>query len=281
MISSQNEYLESNLQPSVSSERIVFSPVIFEPRDSFTVNLLILGDNATVPSLVAVGKIAGAPPIRYATPESPNANKTLWQRLTEADAYWIHIVRFFVYFFCGMLTISLIALLIGALSSPFRTLNAWRMKKKRINAVRDYRRGENMDWEDRAISEVYIESGLAPLININEAIDSSKKRISLINELALINTDEHLNDIIKRATPIRVSKADEVISRGLLSFDGIQPQWTAGAESALKGLCAHLSLEIESIVKEIGGAYNVRFAQDKLRALERRALDTLGSKANN
>lgn len=250
-ITSENSYLQNNLKPRVISNRIIFSPIIFEPKDIFRLRILVLGPEGSIPSLKADAKIAGLQGIRYATPDAPNANKSTWQMITQADALWIQPIRFFVYMFGGLLSIGVMGLAINSIAIPFTTFSSWRAKKLRTKNVKDYRQGENMDWEDRALSEIYIEHGDAALGQIKNFIDKSNKRLALLEQVGHANNEGQLDEIIKQATPFFATQLrDELTKRGLLSFEGIRPKWVGGIQNALLNICTFLSLDLESIAKE-------------------------------
>lgn len=251
VISSENKYLEENLKANVTANRIVFSPVIFEPKDSYNLRILVLGPEGQVPSLKAEGKIAGVQQITYATPDSPNASTSVWKQITQADALWVHFARAIVYFFGSIFTVVLLALLVVAIMSPFQTFKAWRTKEQRTRRVKDYRQGENMGWEDRAISEIYIERGTPALVELKGLIEKSARRISMLNEVEPINKDGQFNDVIKRATPFYPSPLrDDLSARGLLSFDGVYPKWANGVDAALQNISEHLSIDLKELISK-------------------------------
>ena len=107
-----------------------------------------------------------------------------------------------------------------------------------------------MGWEDRALSEIYIERGEKGLGKVKALIDRSNKRLVLIDKLSSINTDGQLDEIIKDATTFYASPLrEELMQSGLLSFDGIRPKWAEGVQNALKNISVFLSIDLEAITK--------------------------------
>lgn len=243
-VTSENSYLEENLKPVVESNRIVFSPVIIEPQDAFRLRILVLGPEGKTPSLKLSAKIAGLHGISYATPDSPNASKSAWEMVTQADALWVHPARAVVYFFGGLLLLMLTAMVGSGIGSIFFSIGQNREKIKRRNSLTGYRQGENMNWEDRALNEMYIERGEEVLREIKKLIYVSKSRLALIERVKPVNDDGKLDVIIKSATPFYSSRTlDELKDRELLLFDGFRPVWANGFESSLSDLCTFLGLE--------------------------------------
>lgn len=250
-ITSENSYLQKNLNPIFALNRITFSPVIFEPKDAFRLRALVLGPDGSVPSLKVEAKIAGLQGIRYVTPDAPYANKSTWEMITQADVYWIQPLRFIVYFIGGFLAILIMALAVASLATPFTMFSTWQAKQRRTRRIKEYRQGENIRWEDRALSEIYIEHGEKSLGKVKQLIDKSSKRLALIDQLSSVNTDGHLDQIIKDATPFYASPLREKLAQsGLLSFEGIRPKWAEGVQSALQNISAFLSIDLEAKLNE-------------------------------
>lgn len=72
------DYLAKNLSISATGNRILFSPVILEPGESFEITTLLLGSESVKPSIVPIGKLAGIKSIALSTPESPSPEKSVW-----------------------------------------------------------------------------------------------------------------------------------------------------------------------------------------------------------
>lgn len=208
---------------------------------------LVLGPDGIVPSLKVEAKIAGLQGIRYVTPDAPYANKSTWEMITQADVYWIQPLRLIVYFIGGFLAILIFALAVASLTTPFTMLSTWQAKGRRTKRIKEYRQGENIGWEDRALSEIYIEHGEKSLGKVSKLIDISNKRLELIDQLSSVNADGHLDQIIKEITPFYASPLREkLVQSGLLSFDGIRPKWAEGVQSALQNISTFLSIDIET-----------------------------------
>lgn len=249
-ITSENSYLQNNLKPKFGLNQITFSPVIFEPKDSFRFRALVLGPDGNIPSLKVEAKIAGLQGIHYVTPDAPYANKSIWEMITQADVFWIQPLRMVVYFFGGFFSLVIMALAVASFTTPFTMFFTWRVKKQRTRRIKDYRQGEDMGWEDRTLSEIYIEHGEKALGKVKELIDRSNRRLAVIDQLSSINTDGHLDEIIKRAAVIYDSSLrEELMQSGLLSFEGIRPKWAEGVQSALKNISVFLSIDLEAITK--------------------------------
>lgn len=251
VITSENDYLQNNLKPIFALNRITFSPVIFEPKDAFRFRALVLGPDGSVPSLKVEAKIAGLQGIHYVTPDAPYANKSTWEMITQADVFWIQPLRFVVYFIGGLLAMVIMALAVASVTTPFTMFSTWQTKKQRTRRIKDYRQGENIGWEDRALSEIYIEHGEKALGKVKELIDRSNKRLALIDQLSSINKDGQLDQIIKKATPFYASPLlGKLEQSGLLSFEGVRTKWAEGVQSALKNISDFLSIDLEAKLNE-------------------------------
>ena len=252
VITSESTYLQESLKPNVVSNRIIFSPVILEPKDSFRLRILVLGPEQSPPSLKAEGKIAGLQAFSYATPDAPYASRSIWQMATQADVFWIQFLRLPIYFLACLIFLIVIGIASAVVAQQASTFRNWRAKRQRLRSISDYRQGENMVWEDRALSEIYIEFGEEALGKIKKLLDKTNKRLILIKQLEPINQNGNFDTLVKHATSFYRSKLlDELEKRKLLLFDGIYPKWASGVPNALQNISTFLSLDLESIAKVV------------------------------
>jgi len=244
-ITSENKYLEENLKPSLQSNRIIFSPVILEPHDSFRVRLLVLGPEGANPYITGFAKIAGLQQIEYATPDAPESKKSVWAKITEADAIWIHFVRPIVYGMGGIFGLMLLTLSIAIIVIPISEFKEWKSKKDRIKQVSSYKPNEDIRWEARILGDIYIEKGGNALINIKRIIDQAEKRCQLIKEFENINTDGKYDQIISNETTFRnYWMVEELKKASLLNFEGIKPVLTNMLKRSLEDLASHLTIDL-------------------------------------
>lgn len=268
-----SDYIDNNLNMTTIKNRIIFSPVILEPKDGFRIRLLVLSPEGVVPSLMGQGKIAGISEISNVNADNSDENRSWWDLVTDADQPWVHPVRSIVYGVGGIIAMAISIGLVAAIVVPLESVNDFLKKKNREKRVKEYRQGEDLSWKDRALAEVYIEFGENALAFIYDALQESQERIGLLNKLDQIDLDDQLVRGIKMAAPIGPQFIRRALQdRGLLRFEGPRPVWEPAIGESLDNICSYLGVDVAEIRKRFA-PINARTGEVRRFVFEERYRD--------
>lgn len=166
VISTSNNYLKENTKVDLDSIGYIHLPkLIIEGQESYTIRILILHKNGVEPSIKGLGKIAGQKDgIAVISNYTQKSELSFWDKLIYGNI-WIHIARFFGYFFALIITALAIVLPIALISEAIS-------EKKKKNRVKKYKKKKGIENspETDAVFDLYLDNSLYELIKIQKLI---------------------------------------------------------------------------------------------------------------
>lgn len=165
LLTTSNDYLRRNLKLNLSSpQKVVFSNVIIESRESFVVKVLVLQDGIIRPDISPIGKVAGVKTITITYPYLENLEEPFWT-LTFKGGLLIQVVRAVSYTLLSLLFIGML----GAIAKPVSDLFS---KQNRIRLVEEFRKMSSTTFEagDEFIFDSYINKGERELYDYESAL---------------------------------------------------------------------------------------------------------------
>lgn len=244
-------YISKNLSATVDGDRVLFSPVILEPGDSFEVALLLLGSKSARPAVLPVGKVAGIRSIALVTPESPKSGKSIWSQAVSAEDFLAQPLRWAIYFFGTIVVFVMVAVAVFAISSPFEKIGEKKAERERRRRVQDYRRHQELKRESRYLLDRYVAEGEVGLIRVASYLRFLRRRNDLMSLSAQVD-ERKLGEILDIAFPYRHDNypvAEDLRTAKLLEGDGVGLKVSDDLEQALKDICAHLSLDFDALAR--------------------------------
>lgn len=245
-IRTSNSYLEEALKVNFDRQRISLGPSILEPEDFININLLILGPENVNPKVLVSGKIAGIREFTVSKIETGKVATSWWQKIADAEAWWVHPARALVYSIGAILSIGLFASLAAGLVIPIESLSARRQVEIRRGKVDKYKHGDNISKELRLLQNIYIRDGDISIYRIQGAINQLERRANLHNFLIEKMAEEELRSALKRIYPINIRVAaliSELIAYGVISVNGLKRDVSDKLKDELLGLMDYLELD--------------------------------------
>jgi hypothetical protein len=141
VLEGSTQYLKNNVKMYlVSPEMVKFSKVIIEPREYFTIKLLILHKEEILPKFIPVGKIAGIKSIKVVNIVESKKNQSFFAEVF-SGAILIQFVRLFLYGLIAIVTTIGIILLIVQISDFFN-------QRKRKTIVGKFKKSKGYSYEE-------------------------------------------------------------------------------------------------------------------------------------
>lgn len=247
---SANSYLQENLKLAFQANQIKFSPVIFEPGDSFQVTVLLLGPEGARPLLEGAGKIAGVRVFSIVTQDSKSSDKSWWEKVTGAEEFWVQPARAIVYLFGGILSWALLASGVLLVVVPFFYFREKMERAERLSRIKAYRKDGGLEKEARYLCDQYAENGNSALRNVWGVIKEAKERRALLDSLGAIEDNNLVEQIANKLAPNRhAHSARELAKHGLFSVEGLCPTWPETLEAAVSDLAAYLNIDLDEELK--------------------------------
>ena len=136
IIDASSKILKDNLTLTYDSlNNIKLNKVPFNQEQNFTIKVLTICNENTLPTITPLGNIAGINevfPVRQSYKDGQKEEKSFFQLLT-LGSFGIHVARFFFYIFCMIA----FGLLIGIPSSMVSTYFEDKKRKNKIQKFRD------------------------------------------------------------------------------------------------------------------------------------------------
>lgn len=199
LVGTSSEYIKKNLKVKFdSTSRISFSDIILEPNDYYTVKLLILYPSGQNPKIHSTGKVAGIKEIPVVSLAQGTKDKKSFWEITFGGNIYSHLIRGISYtFICIVIIVSIVI--------SYDSLSEYRKKKKRIQAIRDFKIQNNYTYNrmDDAIFNRFEKYGIDNLIRYQSLLKDenilNQKYNNWINKLKRNVEDEiKENDIISK-----------------------------------------------------------------------------------
>jgi hypothetical protein len=170
ILSTSNEYLRQRLRiDTTHADTALFTPVILEPNEWFTVKSLILHSEGARPTLQALGKIAGVRNIRVV--DSTEVVADVGFLVTSfAGGLWVQAARLVAYFL-GFI------LLLAAVIAPTAAISGFLAKRRRRKHVAQFKSLTKRTLTDRDeyIFERYIVNDFPYLLMLERAVSDEKR----------------------------------------------------------------------------------------------------------
>jgi hypothetical protein len=239
------EYLSKNLKISKTSNFVGFSPVIFEPNDEVQINVLLLGSEAAKPTFSATGKIAGLRSINMNSPDQRSTEKGFWASITDADIFWVHPARSFVYGVAGLISLMLVAGLVAGASAMYEYFPEKRALSKRRKEAGAYKPHGALDSNSRALLNIYVSDGPEALGHVANVIETINKRLALCGEIGPSIDQNRLNEVVPKVYPLRRSmRLLKLKESGLVSGEKSSLRYSEGLDVALTEVAQVLKIDI-------------------------------------
>jgi hypothetical protein len=165
-------YLRRAVGPRLINDSLVqLGKVILEPHQGFVIDLLVLHDRNTQPSIAIVGKVVGSdtPQIQTLLPQPRQVS--IWRQIF-AGSVWVHMFRAIFYFV--LVTLSLAGMIgITVSLSERSTRRASERRAMQLRALIETKSAEEVLAKD-VIVEIYAEGGLDALKRAKTAVEEGR-----------------------------------------------------------------------------------------------------------
>jgi hypothetical protein len=155
LVNTSSKYISKNLRISLdSANHIIFSDIILEPNESYTIKLLVLHPINKAPEVHAAGKIAGIQKIPVLSlAQQAKAQKSFWAATFDGNIY-SQVARAFSY----TLVVIIVIIIIGTSASK---ISEYSDQRKRIKLINEFKKNDNYQYNrmDDAIFNRYNNDG--------------------------------------------------------------------------------------------------------------------------
>lgn len=267
-LASSTLYLAKNMKVRGAGSLLALTPAVLEPGDSVQLNVLILGAEATKPTIVASGKVAGQKRIEVVQGEEETGRqKTYLDRLIPGESLPALALRWLVtgiaYVFASILVLGLIVIAVGAPISAVSEALAARKRRLRAQQVAgQLERNEATEY----LLDLYKTRDVHGLNSVAAWLSAMKEHDDLKAHLTGFEDENAAEAYIKKIAPqaVRVGKT---MGRQLKAEPWTSPDRRAELERALGVLAEqldHALLPIWDLMPELDRHYSgsVRRARD-------------------
>lgn len=261
----------------VNENQIILSPTMLDSRDSFGISLLLLSSDTSTPTVNGLGKIAGLKQFRMESFDTKASNKSWWEMLIEADAFWVQLARPFVYGIGGLIVLALLIVTSISVTTPFSRFAASRRKEKRRTEISKFNPHKDISRETRALSELYVSLGNHGLEQAWKAFCMVKHRIELTQQLGMIKDEELFLSIVTKLAPIKKTYwiFQELSQRGLINLTDETPSFPDSFEVSFRELASYVGFEIKE------DKFGIDYSERLLEELEAQGRDIDSNNWNN
>ncbi|MNI26689.1 hypothetical protein D3C73_803990 [compost metagenome] len=251
-VQSESKYIVKNLDLTRDGNSVHFAPIIVEPGESLTFNLLVLGNDAVKPEIIPTGKIAGTSGIGVRSSEDKTKSGVI-RDLFYAERWWIQGLRGLAYtilFFVGMLIIT------GApqvFAIPFQTHRDKKRKAERRGQMDRYRVGHSLSAHERALTNLYIESGVHLLRDAYQALTEISTRQRTIDELRTSLSETQIKDMESRYLSLSRSaifQTRRLEDCGLADIRKMSLDQLENILAEIESLCSYLDIPVTDLSKK-------------------------------
>lgn len=183
IIQSSNDYLKRNVKfIQNESGGFLFSNVIIESGEYFTIKLLVLHNNNNIPNIKSYGKIAGQQKIDVVNAVDVKEEMTFLKKVYYGNI-WAQLLRLISYFIIGILIIAVFAL-------TSQKIDSKREKKRKKKNLTDFKNQKTYQYTrmDDAIFDRFLDEGAYQLKEMSKLIE---------NEINLNQTYKELSEQVK------------------------------------------------------------------------------------
>lgn len=226
LLKSNSEYILSNIKPIIINENTLqLNKIIFEKRNYFTIELLVLHNKSNIPLINYIGKIAGIDNIKVFKIDD-DKNKTGFLQDILYGNIFIHIIRFLIYILC----LIIIGLLIAVIAALISNIQDAFLRNRRNKFLLKHFSSDLLISNKyiKYLSDKYISNGKSYINNINTFIKRERYLLVLSRLLRHYNNKQleikidrslNINDhhSFKRFNDMRLLK--ELMDNGMVSID--------------------------------------------------------------
>lgn len=180
VLDATNPYLKNNLILQIVDSSVLFSDVIFDPTESFTIKLLILHALGTKPTVFPTGKVANVRSVVLVDRLSGDSEKGFWSEVF-SGSITVNLVRLPIFFF-GFFVVFVGAMLIFVLPIVLISDRVGRRKRKKI--VAQFKKYNNVSVNNghEAILNFYIEHDVHALTKSDRLLTSKDRLKKMLTE---------------------------------------------------------------------------------------------------
>jgi len=178
LIQTSSDYLNRNvIVIDYQKDKITFSQVILEAGEFFTIKLLVLHKQDTIPNLLSFGKVAGQKEINVFNIIDVKKDITFWERVYQGN-FWIQILRLVSYFLVSVIIIILIIIISEKIDSI-------KEKNRKTKMIKNFKNTESYEYTrmDDAIFDRYIKFGSRSFRQIQSLLENEEKLNESYNKI--------------------------------------------------------------------------------------------------
>jgi len=206
IITSNSEYLKSNLSPHVMDDNVVeLEKVILEKGKYFSIEILVLHNKETLPEIKPIGKVVSIENIIPVKTWEQNLEPRFWDKFFYGG-FLINILRPIIILICLILLIISIVISVDKIGDIKKN----RKKKYRKKEVLKLFGGEPEDENIKILSNSYINEGIRELKYFEKLISGSEK---LIFEIKMIKLEQEYETKIKEMEKTQEADEDDELSK--------------------------------------------------------------------
>lgn len=169
LLHASNDYLAKQLKMTFDAPKnVLFSNVIIERNEFFTLKLLVLNNEGVIPDVSPIGKIAGVKSIEVARPYRERNEESF---LSRTFGGWVlsQLARLFAY------GLAFLILMIAGIVSLI-SISEWAEKRSRRKHIAKYKKIStiNLNQDDEYIFQSYLVRGEDYLISIEKLISDER-----------------------------------------------------------------------------------------------------------
>lgn len=165
VVATSNQYLHDTLKVTQIGEAVLnFTPVILESEQFFTLKVLVLHPEHSVPQVLPVGKIAGIQQFKVIEEPKSQTKKSIWYDAYNGEIV-VQIVRVIIYGIGTLLALISLGILTAVTSD-------WLSSTKRKRFVKHFKKMKDRDFNDKEnkIFDRYINLGEDFIVKIERIL---------------------------------------------------------------------------------------------------------------
>ena len=251
-VQSESTYITKNLGLTRDGNSVHFAPIIVEPGESLTFNLLVLGNEATKPEVVPIGKIAGTSGIDVRSSEDKTKSGVM-RDLFYAERWWVQGLRGPAYTFLFIAGILIFTTVPQVFAIPFQTRRDKRRKTERRGQMDRYRLGQPLSAQERILTTRYIEKGFRSLRDAYQALTEISTRQRAIEQFKPSLSEEQFQEMEKKYFSLSRDTVYEVRhleEGGLADIRNMSLDQLITILTEIESMCIHLDIPVSDLTKE-------------------------------
>ncbi len=183
LINASSDYVKSNLNLTIieESSAIEFNKIIFDRKDSFTVEILVVHDKAAEPKLIPLGKIAGIEEVKITRAETEVEGSFV--KRTFSGNMWVQITRVACYFIAGVIIIIIAVFIVIGISNVKEEMGRKSRKGKIEHFFDSLDEGEVRNLKiEKTLKEIYANRGNKAMVAVRDILEKPSAHRAEIEE---------------------------------------------------------------------------------------------------